>query len=607
MAPALADSAFAWYIQSVGSVQLGAFLPDASAITSDPRIIQYANEARDGHDLFVADMLDAAQSYAQWSDPGVWQSIAGFTAAQTVSVTFPANLTAFQIFNGDGSLCATVFNVVEGTTLIFTCSLVPTNASQVTNDGIQAFAAEVMQASAAYFASHYNDTLYTDARAGTLSTFLAATLVEYLYGVLTGSQQNLRFRSVPADPLFVLTGLKGFTSAPFDVTPGFDAPNPSSPYRFDPAVDIVPQTIANGTTFAQYWDYLTYLIVVKHTWPYNPVWNATIAAANVSASGPVTCRAFDVTNELDRVAVKNYYYAILAPRRCTSDVQCNTFYRGASPTCKFDATRPKGWLNGDEAVQEENGVVAVGQQGGCNCWHNATLGFMNYPAMCIDCVPGWGPSTNAEWGQVNAYQRALQALLPNEPANSFLYDPAMFVGVVPLCKLPFDRHTDGLLCGGRGSLSMSSYSQNVSLVVFPNAQITPPVLETASCLSLVVGSEGGATLSLASPLWTVDALRYAGGAGTNVSVSVLDAGEVFWVDSTFGDASVRQVELANCDQPLQSAWVCDFVDLDDGVTIVAADVACVNDVAFSPPPYHVDLVGYELDFERWVSVLDVVS
>lgn len=342
-------------------------------------------------------------------------------------------------------------------------------------------------------------------------------------------------------------------------------------------------------------------------WPYNLELAEAYADAQVLDSS-IFSRAISATNPEDVAFVAAVWSAVLAPRRCTNDVQCVSFSPYTpdpardipNPTCVYDAVDYVPWRQGDPAW---SGQLAVGDEGGCACGESNAQGFWAQQLFCTACVDGYGPANQPQWISVAAQQARLLAVVG--PGVPLLFDPttAPFNAIVAasgqtqidllnatlFCRVPYSFRTDGHFCGGFGLAAREIVSPDVSaqLVLFrvPRAK---PFVSTPRCLSVIVD---GST-QMQGTFLGENLLRYASGDGAR-GISVVGGTSYFWGFSPVGGEILPGLPSPSCslrDPPFGTKCTYEIVRTDLAQLVEAVrtvEVACVHP-AFFNSPYHVD-------------------
>lgn len=213
--------------------------------------------------------------------------------------------------------------------------------------------------------------------------------------------------------------------------------------------------------------------------------------------------------------LRDFYYTHLSPRNPTHEWQCKTFARNVDYTRLIPSnTKWIRWRNGDPNTYPYKGI---GDEGGCECFHNEKQGYYSPIQHCSMCIDGLGPLTLLDWQKTIAYQVAIENTYPllNQPISftnqtwktldsfSLLQDHVM-------CRLPWDSQTTrGTgLCGGFGYVdqpnieTISYYRQ-----VFTQADGTR---QTRRCTSLLLDNQY--SFLLINDTIAIDVITYSNGS-----------------------------------------------------------------------------------------------
>ncbi len=225
----------------------------------------------------------------------------------------------------------------------------------------------------------------------------------------------------------------------------------------------------SATQYSTLWAELTRRITVDHTFPYNqPLRDAYVASGATSAD-------LDLDDPGDQEYLRNLWYALLAPRRCSADWQCKAFLRHGEPECVFDALGYRAWRNGDLP-----GAGVTGDEGGCEPdpgWDRLQFGQ--------SCLEGLGPASGDEWRLAVQYQAALELatgidqpvfdedeLPPDGPLSDILCRLPTYVSTLPTA-----------ICGGRGKVTLVTYEVAEEVHYWPDAN---GHLLTPACTGLLI-------------------------------------------------------------------------------------------------------------------------
>jgi hypothetical protein len=301
--------------------------------------------------------------------------------------------------------------------------------------------------------------------------------------------------------------------------------------------------------------------------------------------------------------VSGVWSARLAPRRCTSDVQCLSFVQDATQvrgvglsahpaTCVYDAADYVQWRQGDPAW---SGSLAVGDEGGCACDASGALGFLDRQLFCTACADGYGPFSQADWILVAAQQARLLAM--TGPGVPLLFDATAypFAGLIAAsgqaqidvlnatvyCRIPANAKSDGHFCGGYGTVRYYALPDAWSSIALYRVPGAKPVVLTPMCTSLTVDG-----VFLAGTIVDSGVYVYVSGDGSS-GVNVVDGTAYFW--SGGGGVPVAGIPRS-CSSTIPVACAFDLVRTDILSLIQVQQtvaVTCAN-AAFFAPPYHVD-------------------
>ena len=442
---------------------------------------------------FGARAFAAIAAFPTLSLPGVWQSAPGFlaTLGTVVTVTFVANLTVFQMWRSDGTLCGTQYNVVAGTNGTFLCSTAPAPGS----------APPLAQYMSSLYAA-FNPAAAA-ALAGTLNDVLNATGTTFSEEA-TDDWIGVHFRSVPADFNLVVSGDGASTT--WDnayntfATQFFDQPASQSRWA---AYQIPPTKIfyqQYQQTSQQVIDNLVEQIVVEHQWPHNPFAAAAQAAA-VAQGGFL--RPYDfVGSYSDRIALRNAWLTLWPPFQCTEDYQCQAFSRNGGTKCSYDiaAVPYRPWRNGDP--NWAYAPLSLGDEGGCEGYRRFDKGFWVSQTFNRQPISGYGPANVAYWLEAVNWQRTMQRIYPDLAPTGPLFDELVepFATLLALqgdalidamnttmgASLPWDTATSAGICSGGGTVRVQQQNYTRVLTVFP--QQNPQFVRTPACTWLVLNA-----------------------------------------------------------------------------------------------------------------------
>ena len=172
-------------------------------------------------------------------------------------------------------------------------------------------------------------------------------------------------------------------------------------------------------------------------------------------------------NSLTDSQLIELYHVYLSPRKCINDFQCRAFGRTSLTTeynddftCVFRTDGFKRlWLNG----QPEPPVVALGDEGGCDCRYHP--GIWETTSHCILCKHGYGPNTEEDWFRYIDSQVDLGLTI--EPED---------------CTIPVS--TSGDFCGGHGKVELTLFQEyNVDVTGWPS-ETNPGYYIIPRCLSV---------------------------------------------------------------------------------------------------------------------------
>ena len=248
--------------------------------------------------------------------------------------------------------------------------------------------------------------------------------------------------------------------------------------------------------------------------------NTPLLQAYEATAGAVS-RPIDLASPSDQKYLENMWSAVLAPFQCSTTLQCQEFNRHGTPNCVYSSLGYRAWRNGDLP-----GDGITGDEGGCACFQNFTLGLWDAHSFCQQCTEGNGPVSDAEWELAVNYQ---EALFLEFPALDFypVYDPADFPDP-PLCNLPaYSTSKPTQVCAGRGTVELATELLDVTIQLFPD---NAGNVLTPTCTSLL--------LSTGMPLYnsndSIVAQSFAGN-GTRINIITSTLGEqIYWrVNQTY--------------------------------------------------------------------------
>ena len=294
------------------------------------------------------------QAFPTMALPGVWQSAPGFLAnsGTLVTVTHVANLSAFEMWRSDGTRCGVAYNVVAGQNTTMVCS-------GSFNTSAVAQLAQYMQALYNSIGGPAGSALNGSANAALNSTGFVFS------ETATDDWEGVHFRSVPYDSMFTIAG----NGSSVDWNNAYSAFVTQFMQMAASVERTAPYTIPAANMFYQIFeeppqdalDALTESIVVNHQWPYNKL--VANAQAQAVAAGGFTL-PFNISDYSDQIALKNSYYTLWPPSKCTADKQCQSFSRNGYTKCVYDeSTIPyRPYRNGDPSW---SAVLSLGDEGGC--------------------------------------------------------------------------------------------------------------------------------------------------------------------------------------------------------------------------------------------------
>lgn len=428
------------------------------------------------------------QAFPTMALPGVWQSAPGFLAnsGTLVTVTHVANLSAFEMWRSDGTRCGVAYNVVAGQNTTMVCS-------GSFNTSAVAQLAQYMQALYNSIGGPAGSALNGSANAALNSTGFVFS------ETATDDWEGVHFRSVPYDSMFTIAG----NGSSVDWNNAYSAFVTQFMQMAASVERTAPYTIPAANMFYQIFeeppqdalDALTESIVVNHQWPYNKL--VANAQAQAVAAGGFTL-PFNISDYSDQIALKNSYYTLWPPSKCTADKQCQSFSRNGYTKCVYDeSTIPyRPYRNGDPSW---SAVLSLGDEGGCQGASSFGQGFWNSQQFNLQPLAGYGPSSAAYWLQAVNWQNTMYEIFPFYTAPILFNASAEpFATLLALegddlldalnstmgATLPWDYDTNAGICGGGGTVEVALNTTQFELVGFP--QQNPALVWTPTCTSLTI-------------------------------------------------------------------------------------------------------------------------
>ena len=535
---------------------------------------------------WLANMTAVLRRNWRFRQPGFVTSISGFAASQVGLVQFTPSFDGdyFQLITQSGAVCGTLLRVTKGTRYLLDCRAIQQFAPNDTQlPDVHAAIATTNASLNAATAVVENGLQLAGGGVALLELFELAFFIAAFVAMGTTDLGGMRAHYTPADFFAPLNSTAAFPDRyVFDTAAGFYLDGwfraLVQPYFLDPSelVVLLENDNTNHTTYNEAWEQLAAQIVTEHRWPFNAPLRGAYEA--LEAAGGAWSRPLDLQDPADQQYLFGVWASRLAPRRCTHDVECQTWSRAgaaaaaaaAAATCVFDAADARPWRNGDGYTSS----ASAGDEGGCDAHRTQALGFWNASLLNTDCVWGLGPPTEAAWLASAQRQAAVAAVLASFPTAysaqpTLLYDAAAypFAGVLASgcagcdpqaaldvqnatlwCRLPADPPGDGslyftagLLCSGRGTARLQvDPPANASLQLFGGAAAGPP--RTPACQSVSVSWPGGGAAQLDCTYYGASAARCGSGLPGEPTLLVA-AGDAYWRGGGLAAAATALVEV----------------------------------------------------------------
>ena len=566
-------------------------------ITNDTRILQYIQEAYDGN--FSLSRAITNSGHTRFTVPGLWQALVGNINPAAFTLTFGRDAEMVQIYDGHYGLCATLTGVKANTSHTVSCDshVWPYNETELV-----AYVNRSVELASAYFDTHPGD-IGAQLRQDIYGSTPINLKLSYI-GVLHDYEGFMKVRIVDSSVSYADGVPRPTDSVTYFYVQTFTISNEDEryPVRYSQTRSYL---VANGTTYAQTWDFFTDAVVKNHAWPFNSVW-ASAVAPHVDAS---RCRAINVSATTDRAFLANFWHSTLAPRRCSRASQCVDFARGSDiPTCLFPDWHVP-WRNSDPAVEEY--FTGLGDEGGCDCAPNGQKGFFDASVFCRRCTSGWGPETPQQWQEALRFRETYASFgLSATPFPFTDADVPLAVSNPPLCLLPWNNNR---VCSGNGAV-VSNRTTDAIVVATQTDPHDAAVVNAPACTSLVVTVAGSsARFDAASPVDDVfvsrwdfaggdDVAQVLGANATDTTLTQMDG--AFYVVST---NAATQMVLGSCVRgadDTSDAWTCAASRADTGEWEFL--VACVNADVLDADA-HVDVDGLAFHFTPGVFWSTVVT
>jgi len=430
------------------------------------------------------------------------------------------------------------------------------------------------------------------------------------YGLWWNELLGYDFMAWPFAPIAAASAAAPVTSAQFNLTASllngvrlFTASG-SAAFVLD-AVVLDAYVVALSQTYTA--TTLRAYVTTHLAWPANAALAAANAAYTATDPGAYT-RPINASLAEDVVYVATVWSTVLAPRRCSGDVECATFVRhntdlaAGEGVCVFDAVDYVPWLNGDPLW---SGALSVGYEGGCDAYASNALGFWDPQIFYGACTDGYGPSTEADFVDVAQQQADLVAIVGGGGTNPLLlYDPTAYPFAQILassgqaqvtllnntlnCRAPWAAATDGHVCGGFGTVAFQYASGPAGTLTVFRTPRAIPVVTTPMCTYVTVTVlQGAAAVARMNATVLAEQLYHFETADGTRGINVLGGTAYFYGFGAQGTAAVPGLATdCTATLPFACVFVLEGEDVDAATTDV--QVACGNDLFFDPP-YHVDV------------------